>query len=1845
MNTAAVKSTSDTHREPFTAAFHRAVEDVAGTSRFKEHVLPTPLTTSSSPSSSSPQLSSWLQYLVGFRDVYPDLHMHVTPLQQQSDHALPSFTLSSLAHTAEANPDTVFLHHVFDNAKEATLYVRVRQPWEFLRPETAPAHPSRHPGSTGDDSAAKEWSLMPFGGMLKRLEDVLQEMGRRELEKAKTAHVKEQLNASQREGFLLVFWRAILEQAFLDQYCEVAALVPSFPRGKHFEESQRLSVHDLYPYDYREQPAELRRRLDQGIRALLCASAFTLHAQWEQYMARHGPSNTAAHVLGLEFVLLWWYANPDQMPVELSSSVHRRPPCTQRQQRRLAAGAVSSSSSSSSNDGHSAGAPATHAAPRRVFTATATTGSGVTTVEQHLRGYILAHCTRQSRDGQANWRAGDGGFLCPTAMFPPSYQDALREHLRLVRHRKDHVTCPLFLRVLEVAVAAGSSGQQRWTRVSAAAANVPVKTEYATRVVKRGRQIAEQLVIGWLWPVVCSTVSAAPATAGDASLPPIRNLLHPAAAQAHPSAPPPCNTGAAGTAAAAHHHLDAEASLEKVEDWAVLVAVVTAVAQVRRHLLSLRRGNGGASGRVKAATATAPASAANAANDSSSREENRDGAASFAYIRDHFYGPAMCVLLCIAERTGEMPNEKGVREEASSFAVESHLPSWVFLVYAHVVACFQECGWLRRSVAHQPATPARLWHRLFHTLCAAFPNVFHAGNTVTVMWTLWAMEGAVGAPGMYYSPFQLLSKGRVEALQAWTGVLARDQVANAFRVEEVQRQREMWREAAVKECDDGNLAHSWFAVEDASTCPAAERREHSAYIAAAASSDESPPTQLEDVPFSHSSNPTSVTRPEKTVGHDEDSSGRWTARRVRRSNEALLLPTFASPCPSPPPPLHLCTEESRAQMAAYLAACQELREEVTSTAAQIFRHYATLPILRSSAALGAEEGEQSSVATTTLTSDAPTVDEVTRLRRMGQPSFFVLLKLLHSHAVLGDTFASEYGTNHMGSGDAPIPGLVPSVLRDALTVCHPVVASFLQRMLVYSATLSGRDGALALLFHDELQVLLNSLPQQLGRRRLVAALLWSGLPASTLTQADHDGTEAEKDAQPGGSSRAAAAAVAADAGVAFGSGSLAWRVLGGNQTHFFSTLPPLPATTEADPKCVQPEAASVGAAAEPPLTNTHAEVAGLVDEVVTHLWQLAIAVPEPARLLLNLEPHMRTCASLSGATAHDKAMLNAAATGEMCRDTEQKNLTGHSQTTSYSASSFVACRTLEGDNEFDGADAPLDTWADTAAAADADADDDDEGSDASSDWASETTNNVDDASLTAEMMASTDEDNAAPFARQWNSQAALRPSAVASAVTSSTMQSRAGAPSAAERTTQGQGESHNRGDDSDTRHEQSDVTEAGQANCRAVMAALRPALPSAQHLFYSLLEVLAWVANAQYSRSALATMTTTATTARQREESVPAFADQVGQPAWCAQLALHYRLCAAVWAARVGVRQVGEKDRLQSAMPAVFDRSAALCRPKLVEQLVLLLSQTCPDVYLLSLLLLNLVMRSTDGPLTSSTVQATLANRWERAEYPLPWPVECALAQLLFHAGETAATVRRWQASLGRYPDTNLDARKSDTFFYKVMRHHALLESFAASEASLVQRSASFAKEHIDEGNGATLADTTSSPCVSETAASEALNQQTTTPHDLTMSIGSLLLASLQLRFRSIAGQRPFYRRDYYVNEFLLNSFASSTDMPTPPLTTPLRAVLPSWQVKTLAPTVRPPSQVWPLRQLWRDEVPGVPREALRSAFRGKRRSERAVICADERQLYVQTMSGKAAAEGQAAVTEQAEDEYLAAFL
>ncbi|KAG5469353.1 hypothetical protein LSCM1_02568 [Leishmania martiniquensis] len=1695
-----VPATATTTREDFATTFGNAAADAA-----RDHL---PHGGSRATRLQGPgRLSAWTEYLVGLRDVPPS-----NPFGGHGeDGGVSMREVSSTTRGASLRGDVagaqdMFVHHLFDDVKETALYVTIRRPEEFLRAEEATNSSTRGGGF--------RWQLMPLSAALIDMEAVLQDM----LLQEQKGPVKRGLTALPANA-ALTFWRAMLEQAFLAQYCDFAVTQACDLASSG---GPQYWLHGIYPYDYSRQPARLRQRLERGIRALLCASAYTLHIHWEQHMTRHSPSDYAAQILGLELVMLWWWANPDQMTIELSLPATRLPPPTLQSLRQRESPADATMSGWLSDCRPSAPS----------VTQVAHTPVAVPSVEQHLQCYLAHHLGTDGADAQVRPQTEqqlrqqrrrravlrEGGFLCPAAVFPPAYLDALRTSLAHVHKRKNHISSPLFPRLVEVALTVATTDAAASSVGGFSDSSVhPAQREPWRAAAHRGRDIALQLCHEWLWPVICGRSLSL-------SMPLTPHSFRPSAT------------------VVAHEPLNT-APMETVEDWAVLMAAVAAVSQVRGNLLALRRASKatvpGSPDRAPTATLSPAGGIKTEAPAGAIFEKSTD----LAHVRDHLYTPLMRTLLtnpaCALFRDGA-----GVLA-VSGATVPGEVPDWAALVFARVSACFEEAGMLQRDVARQPATPARLWCLLFHSLCDTFPNVFHSGSAVTVMWAQLALEGMCAASSVYYGTYRAMNAGKTQTMSTWMQTLAAWNSPGLIAAEAAEL---TIRPSCV---DESEIAAA------CALCPRSERCQRTAFVLS---------TAVVGTPANEGS--------QRCSGIGGSSAN---VQHGKRHRGVASLPSFAS-APSPELPLQLNSPEALAQAQVHLASCTELCEETVTMSIEVFRRYATLPVLVTSgeplsftepavsaASVGEEWPDHSSCRPWT---------EAALSRPRGRPSLMVLLRLLQAVALFGDAG---------GPASDIHAGLVHSVADDVSNACHPVVAAHLRKLKVYAAAVSGRSGALALLHDETLQDALDSLPPSLGRQRLVKALLWSGLSVSAL----------EKREEPG-------AAV-------YGSGSLAWYVLERNQQRFLAFAPH---NASAAASVDKPEGGRLkqGLFAAHDATETgsdagdgissFAEVLSCLEDVLRHLWQLAIAIPDPARVALCLQPHVSEVAGDDGAGTG----INAAGTvangprggGAELTHCGGDDVMDHEPDTTLANSEEDAIpntRAATVDEDIPDAleyasgavfDSTADDWNEAEV----------ERADTPPDWDTSTSHGDSDFDSEVAAIIPAREDAHPPRGSTflWDSGAPVKSSAILGFTHS--------ADDAVTTVESDEVPSEKRKHTIDDADSCNIPTQTGDYH--ALAQALLLATPAAQHIFYSLLEVLSWTAMPQASSAYHATSSVLACPLGHAQRP-----GDLGRQ-WCARLAANYSTCASVWRAHCN---------FVTSNATSTPGAAALCRSQTMERVTLILLHSCPDVFLVGLLLLAMAGGTVDAHHMTRHEATDFSCRVRRAGSLLPWSVESSLAQLLFHSGVTAANVRRWRLARGLTEESVARRNKEASTTAALLHVDALRTLLKQIHTQTTTKST--------RGSTHTIALSVKS--------------------DLLLSIGSILLCSLEQRGAPGSQCRTLYRYNAYVNEFLHHRQPSeeAAECATTPLSpetaiTALRVVLPSLQLKSSSPNSLPPQQIVSLRVAWKHRMTRSDKTALRKSFRSNHIRPTAATAAHTPEFTSQTL---------AAVTSNDENTYAQAFL
>lgn len=210
--------------------------------------------------------------------------------------------------------------------------------------------------------------------------------------------------------------RGVLEQLFLHVYF--------FPGVSYLPLRRRLQAQCTAMFQQAGIPVgwlspSLRYALQSCVVILLHSSAYSMNLAMD-YLLRKGEP-----LLALECFMIWWYANPDQVPIELPF-----------QQRFLPF------STGQSNRGGKEGKKEEEEM------------KSVTMDCRRPEGCLEAYLKTPPSSSYGGRDARGLGFLCPQAVFPTAYREGLRRHLRdtgTVVSAKNHITSSLLLRVFEVA--------------------------------------------------------------------------------------------------------------------------------------------------------------------------------------------------------------------------------------------------------------------------------------------------------------------------------------------------------------------------------------------------------------------------------------------------------------------------------------------------------------------------------------------------------------------------------------------------------------------------------------------------------------------------------------------------------------------------------------------------------------------------------------------------------------------------------------------------------------------------------------------------------------------------------------------------------------------------------------------------------------------------------------------------------------------------------------------------------------------------------------------------------------------------------------------------------------------------------------------------------------------------------------------------------------------------------------------------------------------------------------------------------------------------------------------------
>lgn len=840
----------------------------------------------------------------------------------------------------------------------------------------------------------------------------------------------------------------------------------------------------LYAYAYHTYPVHLRMQIEAALVTVVKASPFSFHLALERLV--NTPQRRRRHpVLALELFLLWWYSNPDQIPVELPQSEEQRLLPHLRWPRE-----------SDSNDG---AGEADYAHVRRSHAPSSPPSRGAWS--SYLESRVRVYATEVSQASTLPQLHRAGGILEPQLVFTAAYRDALRSRVRRVPFKKLFISSPLLPRVMEIALTLNSPAE-----------------------VARGQTIVRWLVWDWIRPLLCeggTQNGAAPSSVLPSQMTLSANSLYSdsvAAAAAAPALHDPCT--------------------ESFTDWAVLTAGLAAIATIERYVVVLSSAPRRRQARVEHSgahdstdTRTAPPSVEEPAL---AYEEVVDR------VRREYHHCVHRTILLLTTEPGEESELGGMSPTATSMdGVESTCTSrlgWVQLLFTTVLRCFEECGTLERHPARRPPTAAALWYTLHRRLTRLFPHVFHSGSTVSTMLAFLAVERVrAGRPLANVSA--LASVSQVVALHAW-----KMEVAGIARHEDARTPR--GGDTIAAPFLGTPLASHRSAAVTMQRPPttgvhvsASERQERAAYLIQGLTTES---TCLDDSGVEGSSvlygGGTGSLRKSSFLRPNRSDPARLHAHQRRRRAWNPHVVSFTSTRAAPVAAL-TCDESS---LHRHTQDALDVLEEVRSAAIGIVRDHVALPLLvppRVQLDSVSESQTHPSEGATYAESD---VGEAVHLA--GQTSVYLFVKLLQTLSSLGEApAASEAGTsllvaNASSVGTTASLSVMACVEDDLLPYCHAVMAGYLRKVGTLSLARSGASGARALLttYRHSLDLLHTSTAWE----RLVEALLWSTLPASEvhLLTGEASAHVESASAEPYG-------ALAAVVDHRFGAGSLAWRLL------------------------------------------------------------------------------------------------------------------------------------------------------------------------------------------------------------------------------------------------------------------------------------------------------------------------------------------------------------------------------------------------------------------------------------------------------------------------------------------------------------------------------------------------------------------------------------------------------------------------------------------------------------------------------------------------------------------------------
>ncbi|KAG8345974.1 hypothetical protein TRVL_03195 [Trypanosoma vivax] len=420
---------------------------------------------------------------------------------------------------------------------------------------------------------------------------------------------------------------------------------------------------------------------------------------------------------------------------------------------------------------------------------------------------------------------------------------------------------------------------------------------------------------------------------------------------------------------------------------------------------------------------------------------------------------------------------------------------WAKLLFVTVLRCYEESGVFHSSPARRPGNAARLWSNIHLKLLTKFPHVFHAGNTVTTLLSLGALEEvSVSSRGTHRLSFF----GKEQALHRWRlECLSHTGTANYDN----QRLPENAHAGEAFECSGSARMNGCFQnpggasfLRASEGIPRASKRLRTRMVVA----------------YSSLTNAA-----ESAAGSDHEQGPlHWKHRERFNVPSSVSFSRLSIPVFPTVREVHRCAEDAVDEIS-----------DAWDAAIDIFRAHSSLPVLSpwTSTALSDVSGGQLYASKLGIASE------------MSKPSMFLLLRLVSLLASMGDPLQSLVGDCYDREGgctsnSTSLRGtrfpLLECIERDLVPFCHATVVTYLRRCCATFLSRSGRRGVQALFLRhhgsqNEEPLLLEKLNEDVAMERLLFGLLWSGGAGTGVQPLEYRSSHR----------------------FSFGSGSMAWLII------------------------------------------------------------------------------------------------------------------------------------------------------------------------------------------------------------------------------------------------------------------------------------------------------------------------------------------------------------------------------------------------------------------------------------------------------------------------------------------------------------------------------------------------------------------------------------------------------------------------------------------------------------------------------------------------------------------------------